>query len=133
MSAVLADMSAKECRERIGGGGVGRIAWCANGRPRIFPVNFTMVGVDIVVRTAPYSELGRDVAGQVVAFEVDEIDAAAHRGWSVVVEAEATVVDDPDEVIELRRLGPQPWAVGQRNLFVRLRPRVLTGRRVEAP
>jgi uncharacterized protein len=133
MSALMSDMSADECRKRICGGGIGRIAWCVRGKPRICPVNFTVVGDDIVFRTAPYTELGMHVAGQAVAFEVDGIDAEARCGWSVVVEAEATAVDDPDELMRLRRLGPQPWAAGQRVLFVRLRPRAISGRQVGAP
>jgi uncharacterized protein len=132
VSALMTDMSEDECRQRIAEGGVGRIAWCYNGRPRILPVNFTVVDGDILVRTAAYTEFGMHGAHQAVVFEVDELDHEHHRGWSVVVEAEARVVDDPDEMYRLRRLGPRPWAPGQRHLYVRLRPLAWTGRRVES-
>ena len=128
MGSTLMDMSAAQCRERIAPGGVGRIAWCAHGRPQICPVNYAVVDDDIVFRTAPYTCLGMQVAGQPVAFEVDEIDYDAQSGWSVVVHAEASAVHDPDEVLRLRRSGPQPWAEGQRNLVIRLRPLRMTGR-----
>lgn len=128
MGSTFMDMSAAQCRERIAPGGVGRIAWCAHGRPQICPVNYAVVDGDIVFRTAPYTNLGMQVAGQPVAFEVDEVDHDTQSGWSVVVQADAMVVQDPDEIMWLRRSGPQPWADGQRPLVVRLRPQRMTGR-----
>ncbi len=130
----MTELPARTCRERVAGAGVGRVAWCGNGRPQITPVNYTMHGDDIVFRTSPYSGLGRHIAGAAVAFEVDGYDEDQRSGWSVVVHAQASVVDDPDEAMKLRRLGPQPWAPGQRNLFVRLRTDRITGRQVgQAP
>jgi len=136
MGRTFRDMSPAQCRERIARGGVGRVVWCVNGRPRVQPVNYTVVDDDIVFRTAPYTDLGMHVAGRPVAFEVDEIDHDTESGWSVVVHGEARVVQDPDETLRLRRSGPQPWAEGQRSLVVRLRPQRTTGRtvgEVEAP
>ena len=130
----MTDLAARECRERIASGGVGRVAWCSNGHPQITPVNFTVLGDDVVFRTSPYSDLGRHVAGAAVAFEVDGYDEHQRRGWSVVVQGQASVVDDPDELMRLRGLAAQPWAPGQRNLFVRLRSDRISGRQVgEAP
>lgn len=133
MGPVFMDMSAAQCRERIARGGVGRVAWCAQGRPQIYPVNYMVVDGDIVFRTAPYTGLGMQVSGRPVVFEVDEIDHDAQRGWSVVVQAEAEAVHDPDEMMRLRRQGPEPWAEGQRNLLVRLRPQRVSGRIVGDP
>jgi nitroimidazol reductase NimA-like FMN-containing flavoprotein (pyridoxamine 5'-phosphate oxidase superfamily) len=73
------------------------------------------------------------VTGQPVVFEVDEIDHEGRQGWSVVVQAEATAVHDPDEIMHLRRSGPQPWAEGQRHLLIRLHPQQMTGRIVGGP
>lgn len=36
------------------------------------------------------------------------------------MDGEAVRVDDPDEVVRLRRTLPEPWAPGQRALFVRV-------------
>lgn len=126
-------LSAAQCRERIGSEGVGRVVFCAQGRPQIYPVNYAVVDDDIVFRTAPYTALGMQASGKSVLFEVDEIDHDAQRGWSVVVQADATTVDDPDEMMRLRRFGPRPWAEGQRNLLVRLHPSKVTGRVVGEP
>ena len=128
MGSTFTEMSPAQCRERIAGGGVGRIVWCAHGRPQIQPVNYAVVDDKVVFRTAPYTSLGMQVDCQPVVFEVDEVDHEAQRGWSVVVQAEARVVHDPDELMRLRRLGPQPWAEGQRNLVIRLLPQRMTGR-----
>jgi nitroimidazol reductase NimA-like FMN-containing flavoprotein (pyridoxamine 5'-phosphate oxidase superfamily) len=128
MGPTFRDMSPAQCRERIARGGVGRVVWCAHGRPQIQPVNFAVIDDAIVFRTAPYTGLGMQVAGRQVAFEVDEIDHDTQSGWSVVIHAEASAVQDPDEILRLRRSGPQPWAEGQRNLVVRLRPQRMTGR-----
>lgn len=130
MAAGLVDMSARECRERLARGGVGRVVLCGPGGPEIYPVNFAVVDGDIVFRTAPYTSLGRAVVGSTVAFEVDDYDGAGETGWSIVVKGIATAEDDPDEVIRLRRLGPQPWPAGHRPLFVRVRPRKVSGRHV---
>ena len=126
----LVDMSAQECRDRLARGGVGRVALCGPSGPEIYPVNFAVVDGDIVFRTTPYTAFGRAVVGTEVAFEVDEYDLDGRHGWSVVVKGTATAEDDPDEVIRLRRVGPRPWPAGQRPLFMRLRPRTISGRQV---
>jgi hypothetical protein len=64
----------------------------------------------------------------VVAFEVDEIDAVAHSGWSVVVTGSATVVTDPEEHARLIRTGPSSWAPSPEEVFIRIEPELVTGR-----
>lgn len=130
MRSGLVDMTAQECQQRMASAGVGRLVLCAPDGPRIYPVNFALVDGDVVFRVAPYTDLGRLAPGSTVAFEVDDIDHEAHTGWSVVVRGTASTVDDPDEVIRLRRLSPEPWAGGQRRLFIRVHPRTTTGRLV---
>ena len=133
MGITFTDMSAAQCREGLAAGEVGRIVWCSHGRPQVCPVNYAVVDGDIVFRTSPYTALGMQVPGQSVAFEVDRLDHGAQRGWSVGVQAEATAVYDPDEMRRLRRSAPQPWAGGQRNLVIRLRPQRMTGRVIGEP
>lgn len=85
----------------------------------------------IVFRTAPYSELGTHGWNVEVAFEIDRIDYELHQGWSVVAVGQTELVEDPDEVAEIRRTWDlRPWAPGQRNLYLQLNWRELTGRRV---
>lgn len=130
MSTGFAEMSVQECRDRIAGGGVGRIAMCAADGPQIFPVNFVLVDDAIVFRTAPYTRLATLVDGRSVVFEVDDLDTERRSGWSVEVRGTASVVQDGDEVMRLRRTGPEPWATGQRRMFVRVPLGTVTGRHV---
>lgn len=66
-----------------------------------------------------------------LAFEVDHIDEEAREGWSVVAVGEAHIIEDRDEVNDIRLTGdPRPWADGLRHLYLRLMVRDLTGRRI---
>lgn len=130
MQTGFAEMSSGECRERIAKGGVGRLAMCTRDGPQVFPVSFVVADGDIVFRTSPYTSLGAHIDGSAVAFEIDEFDLDDDRGWSVVVHGEATAVTDVDELMELRRSGPQPMASGARSLVVRVHPHRFTGRLV---
>lgn len=132
MRSAIVDMSAQECRDRIVTGGVGRVAFCGPDGPELYPVNFTVVGGDIVFRVAPYTRLGTGIDGRRVVFEVDDIDVERQSGWSVVVKGSARAVDDPDEVVSLRRQGPEPWAPGQRQQYVRVSAHTMSGRHVVA-
>ena len=66
-----------------------------------------------------------------MAFEVDVADHERQLGWSVVARGRAGVVDDPAELAAIRSFwDPRPWAGGVRPVYVRLRWRELTGRRL---
>jgi len=108
------------------------VAFCTQDGPQIYPVNYTVAEGVIVFRTSAYSRLGLALVKRPrVVFEVDQLEHERMRGWSVVAQATAEPMDDPDEVVGLR---PQsrltPWAEGTRNLLVRLRWQELSGRRV---
>jgi hypothetical protein len=64
-----------------------------------------------------------------VAFEIDDIDNAARRGWSVLVQGPAHHVTGADQDA-VRAAGVESWAPGDRELFVRIVPTRVTGRRV---
>src|SRR5262245_9300032 len=130
MGASFVTLSQEECHERLAGASVGRVAFCTPQGPSIYPVNVGVVDGDVVFRTAPYTDLGTQVGGKQVALEVDEVDPADASGWSVVAYGEAVRVDDPGEVARLRRTLPEPWAPGQRSLFVRVVVAQMTGRGV---
>lgn len=128
---LLHEMSAEECLGLLAAGVVGRAAICTPEGPHVVPVNYAVDGDSIVFRTTPYSVLGTYAWAGDIAFEVDQIDLAAHRGWSVVARGRGEMVEDVEEVEEIRWAhDPKPWAEGARPLFVRLRWRELTGRRI---
>lgn len=125
------ELTIEECLELLAGGVIGRVALATPVGPRIVPVNYAMHDEAIVFRTTPYSELGTYGWNTDLAFEVDRIDYDNHTGWSVVVVGRAELVEDPDELREIRASwDPRPWAAGQRNLYMKLTWRDVTGRRL---
>jgi len=125
------ELTVDECLELLNSNVVGRVAISTPVGPRIVPVNYAMHDDAIVFRTAPYSELGTYGWNADVAFEIDHIDYEKHQGWSVVAIGRAELVEDPDEVADIRRTwDPRPWAAGQRNLYMKVVWRDLNGRKI---
>jgi hypothetical protein len=65
-----------------------------------------------------------------VAFEVDQTDAAMRTGWSVLIQGAVHHVDAKEERASLLAVGLEPWAGGERALFLRIVPSLVTGRRI---
>ncbi|MFE2601932.1 pyridoxamine 5'-phosphate oxidase family protein [Streptomyces mirabilis] len=126
----LRDLGPDECRARLSTHGLGRVAVSTPGGPAVVPVNYEVVDDAIVFRTAPNSAPAAAV-GTDVAFEVDHVDEAMSQGWSVLAIGPARAVTEPEAV---RRLADhahsKPWAGGERELWVSIRPTQLTGRRI---
>jgi nitroimidazol reductase NimA-like FMN-containing flavoprotein (pyridoxamine 5'-phosphate oxidase superfamily)/DNA-binding transcriptional regulator YiaG len=120
-----------ECRRLITPGGVGRIAFSTASGPVVVPVNFAVLADTIVVRTAEGTVIDGH-ADELAALEVDHIDEALCQGWSVLVRGQAHRVAHP---AELRRLQEDaavwPWPGGEREVYVRIVPSEITGRRIE--
>ncbi|MEU5538945.1 pyridoxamine 5'-phosphate oxidase family protein [Streptomyces sp. NPDC020362] len=127
----LRDLAPDECRALLSTHGVGRIAVSApDGRPAVVPVNYDVVDEAIVFRTAPDSMAAAALETE-VAFEVDHVDEALSQGWSVLAVGRASVVTDPDAVRRLvQHAYTTPWAGGEREMWMSIRPRSLTGRRI---
>src|SRR5215471_15598553 len=87
---------------------LGRIAVSSGALPTILPVNFRFDGRRILFRTGVGSKLSAATDHAVVAFEVDEIDAATQTGWSVMVTGVAREVTDPAELDAARALPGPP-------------------------
>lgn len=127
------ELMQEECLALLNGGVVGRVAMATPRGPRIVPVNYAMHGDAVVFRTTPYSELGTYGRNADLAFEIDHLDYEHHQGWSVVALGRCTAVEDPEELQQIRRVwDPTPWAGGRRHLYLRLRWRELSGRRIGA-
>jgi hypothetical protein len=52
------------------------------------------------------------------------------EGWSVLVTGRVRRVSR-DELRQLETLGVEPWAGGERTVYLRLEPREVTGRRIQ--
>lgn len=122
----LVVMNAEECWQLLRTRPVGRVAWSGTEGVSVVPVNFAVVGEDIVLRTTPYSMVARDCPDRDVAFEVDLFDEENHSGWSVLLRGRCHREQRASE-------GPTPWVTGPRVLGMRIEVRSLTGRRLQPP
>ena len=112
---------------------IGRVAIVAtDGRPLVFPVNFAIDDGVIVFRTDAGTKLHGARRGQ-IAFECDGIDLTYHTGWSVLATGIAEEVENAAERTRLSNLPLGLWCPGSKSTWLRLRPRMLTGRRIPAP
>ncbi|WAZ19510.1 pyridoxamine 5'-phosphate oxidase family protein [Streptomyces cinnabarinus] len=129
--AEFTELTETECRALLATHGVGHLAVPTGTGPVVVPVNYTVVDGAIAFRTAPGTTPARS-AGRQVAVEVDRIDDAFSSGWSVLVRGPARVVTDPDEARRLdERAYSAPWAGGPRELWIRIEPRTVSGRRIK--
>ena len=126
----LRDLEPEECRALLSTHGVGRVAVTTAEGPAVVPVNYEVVDDAIVFRTVP-GALPAAAVGAEVAFEVDRMDEAMSGGWSVLAVGPARAVTEPGEARRLtERAHTTPWAGGERELWVSIRPARLTGRRI---
>lgn len=129
MATGMRELGYQECQTLLGAGVVGRAAVMTPDGPHIVPVNYWTVGESIVIRTTPYSVLGRYGRDAVIAFEVDSIDRADASGWSVVARGRVEMVTDAGELSDLRHeITTDPWAPGVRPMYLRLEYTELSGR-----
>jgi uncharacterized protein len=125
------DLSPDQCERLLNAGVTGRVAVSSPDGPHLVPVNYSVVGAAIIIRTSPYSQLGTYGRGSMLAFEIDWFDHDRWRGWSVIARGRADVVTDPAELDRIRATWePHPWAAGSRNLYLRLRWTELSGRQL---
>jgi nitroimidazol reductase NimA-like FMN-containing flavoprotein (pyridoxamine 5'-phosphate oxidase superfamily) len=122
-----------ECLSLLRRARIGRVAVSVDALPAVLPVNFTVVGEDIVVRTNPGAKLDAALANNVVAFEADDVDLVYQTGWSVLVQGMATEVVEAEQVAEMRRAPLRAWAGKGRDHFVRIPTDHVSGRRIPAP
>lgn len=109
---------------------IGRVVFTESALPAIQPVNFTLDGADVIIRTSGGGKLAAAVSGSVVAFEADEIDTATRSGWSVVVLGHACLVRDIDELVALAGPHSRPWVAGRSDHVIRIKGERITGRRI---
>ncbi|MET8145713.1 pyridoxamine 5'-phosphate oxidase family protein [Sphaerisporangium sp. NPDC005288] len=132
----LEELDLAECLRLIAPGGIGRVGFTAATGPVILPVTYVMYEKSVLFRTAFGGPLDEDLSTGVagvelkVAFEVDDFDADDRVGWSVLIQGAAHRVSAEDELAAVRASGVEPWAGGERRLYVRVNPVQITGRRI---
>jgi transcriptional regulator with XRE-family HTH domain len=123
-------LSAAECREYLATGGIGRFLFVDARGPVAMPVNYAMLGDDIVFRTGGHTSLVAGVEQQKVSFDVDHFDEALSEGWSVLAHGAATLITALAELEQARSLRIDPWAGGDRDTYVRIVTAEISGRRI---
>ncbi|MCA2229221.1 helix-turn-helix domain-containing protein [Nonomuraea aurantiaca] len=124
----------EECLRLIAPGGIGRVAFNGSQGPTVLPVNYRYHDGAVVFRTAHGGPMDQDLRTGLtgveikIGFEVDRIDEAQRAGWSVLVQGPAHHV--PED--EAPGTDVEPWAGGDRHLYIRIVPCHVTGRRIHA-
>lgn len=132
----LEELDEAACLRLISPGGIGRLAYSGRYGLTVFPVNYKLHEGAIVFRTAQDSPTGEDLqtgiahAEYQVAFEVDDIDAAAREGWSVLIQGPAHHLTSAADRASVRDSGVEPWPDGAREHAIRITPKRITGRRL---
>ena len=132
----ITELAEDESLKLISAGGIGRIAYQSRFGPAVLPVNYQWHDGAIVFQTAQHSALDEDLQTGIaggdyrVAFEIDDIDVPGRQGWSVLIQGPAHHISG-DERESAERAGVEPWPAGDRELFIRIIPTRVTGRRIE--
>jgi nitroimidazol reductase NimA-like FMN-containing flavoprotein (pyridoxamine 5'-phosphate oxidase superfamily) len=133
----IIELDEAECLRLIAQAEIGRIAYASRFGPAVLPVNYKWDDGAVVFRTARHSALDEDlqtgIAGgdYMVAFEIDDFDVPARVGWSVLIQGPAHHVESEAERESAERAGVQPWPAGPREMFIRIVPHRVTGRRIQ--
>lgn len=126
-------IAASECRDLLSGGTIGRIAFNSASGIQLLPLNYLYLDRAVYFRADAGSVLGELADGSDdVAFGVDYVEELVKEAWSVLVIGSIRAVTEAEEMAKLlgqRKL--EPWAIGDRQLYLRLEPVTITGRRVK--
>ena len=123
----------EDCLSLLESASVGRVGFMSADGIVMLPVNYAVTAKTIVFRTAPDTLLAAQGNG-LVSFEVDRIDEISREGWSVLVQGHARKVAGEDEVRRLEHCTSlEPWASGARDVWVRIIPVHISGRRIRRP
>lgn len=135
MPSGLTELSREECLRLLGTAVVGRVVVLTPGHtPVIRPVNYVFDerSQSIVFRCAHGTKLISLLAAARAWFEVDEIDPVGRTGWSVIIAGVTEPVTERPEVARLERLALHSWVTGPGAHWMRVRARVVSGRRITA-
>lgn len=122
-------LETNQCWELLRGVSVGRLAVVVGDHPDIFPVNYKVDHGTLVFRTGEGTKLHAALGDAPVAIEADGVNAETGEAWSVVVKGQASAVKLTQDVLDTIGLLLFPWEAGQKDQFIRIAPREVTGRR----
>lgn len=133
------ELDTAESLRLVAGQEIGRVAYNGRFGPMVLPVNYRLFEDSIVFRTAQGSTMDQDLttgiadAEYLIAFEIDHLDPDRREGWTVLIHGSAHHVTDEDERSSVAQAGVTPWVGGIRDLYMRIRPTHVAGRRITHP
>jgi nitroimidazol reductase NimA-like FMN-containing flavoprotein (pyridoxamine 5'-phosphate oxidase superfamily) len=128
---LITDLGPAQCLDYLRRHRLGRLAFLADGRVEIFPVNYTVDGSDIHLLTAGGRKFDAFVRGRDVVFEVDgDLGTVV---WSVIVRGIAGVLTPAEKVEADARHPIRSWADTVKPHRVRIEPVLITGRLLPTP
>jgi uncharacterized protein len=123
---ILSEIPREECVQLLALHRVGRIALpTLEGAVLVVPVNYVLDGEVIVFRSDPGEKLDA-IHGHRASFQIDYIDPVHRTGWSVLVQGTAHRAGHR----EIEHLALDPWVGGEKDAWVRIVPRSISGRRL---
>jgi transcriptional regulator with XRE-family HTH domain len=127
---LLEPLGPLECSRLLAPGGIGRIAFVTASGLMVLPVNYALIMGTIVLRTSAGSVIAAH-GDEPVAFEADHFDEVLGQGWNVLIRGQAHRVMQAGELHRLQHdCGLRPWPAGEYDLYVRIVPERITGRRI---
>lgn len=129
-------LSRADCLELLAATHLGRVVVTvgADHRPLIRPVSylFDQTAQAVTFRCAAGTKLHALLRSASACFEIDEQNAEARTGWSVVVYGGSEPVVRPAEILRLEQSGLDSLAPGPRPKWIRIRATTVTGMRIHA-
>lgn len=125
--SAVSKMSETECWELLHSNEFGRLGLSVGKQPEIFPINYAVQDGTLLFRTAQGTKLAALTINELVALEIDGYDESG--GWSVVVKGQAHAAEWGDDFNVAQVAGLRPWVATVKQVFVRVQPQEITGRR----
>jgi hypothetical protein len=125
-------LSHTDCHRLLRSVPIGRLVFTQGALPAVRLVNFLVAEGAILFRTSDGDKLRAAERGDVVAFEVDEIDQDRHLGWTVTAIGHLSVADTEEDPPLAGELPLRPWAPHHDGHLIRLEIESLQGRRLLA-
>jgi nitroimidazol reductase NimA-like FMN-containing flavoprotein (pyridoxamine 5'-phosphate oxidase superfamily) len=134
-SPKLVALGREECLRLLTTAAVGRVVvMTPDGTPVIRPVNYAFdeASRSVVFRCGEGTKLVTLLRASRAWFEVDEIDPAGATAWSVIIAGVTEAITRPEEVRRLEGWAPHSWVAGPTAQWIRIRTRVVSGRRIDS-
>jgi nitroimidazol reductase NimA-like FMN-containing flavoprotein (pyridoxamine 5'-phosphate oxidase superfamily) len=135
-AAQAVTLSRAQCLELLAATHVGRVVVTVGTehRPLIRPVNylFDQTAQAVTFRCAAGTKLHTLLRSASACFEIDDHDAEAHSGWSVIIYGVSELVVHPTAIFHLEQSGLDSLAPGTHPEWIRIRATTVTGMRIDA-